>query len=101
MSGVLCGNIVGHCPCYEWGVVGRGGETAFRGRFGAVSKVFWCRQKGVLVPAIHCFGAGSFGGGRELDNSDKGQGVFCAVGFGTGWLVGGFCWLVTEIFLVS
>ena len=81
MSGVLCGNIVGHCPCYEWGVVGRGGETAFRGRFGAVSKVFWCRQSIALVPGL-------LEGGRELDNSDKGQGVFCAVGFGTGWLVG-------------
>ena len=52
MSGVLCGNIVGHCPCYEWGVVGRGGETAFRGRFGAVSKVFWCRQSIALVPGL-------------------------------------------------
>lgn len=80
MSGVLCGNIVGHCPCYEWGVVGRGGETAFRGRFGAVSKVFWCRQKGVLVPAIHCFGTGSFGGGESWTIRTKDRAFFVRLG---------------------
>ena len=90
MSGVLCGNIVGHCPCYEWGVVGRGGETAFRGRFGAVSKVFWCRQKGVLVPAIHCFGAGSFWRGERAGQFGQRTGHFLCVGFSVCWLVGDF-----------
>ena len=48
------------------------------------------RFEGALVPVKGCFGAGSFGGGRELDNSDKGQGFFCAVGFSACWLVGDF-----------
>ena len=59
-----------------------GGETAFRGSFGAGKRVLWCRQSIALVPGLL--------EGGELDNSDKGQGFFCAVGFSACWLVGDF-----------
>ena len=67
-----------------------GGETACRGSFGAGKRVLWCRQSIALVPGL-------LEGERGRDNSDKGQGVFCAVGFSACWLVGRCCWLVREI----
>lgn len=50
-----------------------GALVPFRRCFGAGKKVFWCRQSIALVPGL-------LEGGRELDNSDKGQGIFCALG---------------------
>ena len=70
-----------------------GGETAFRGSFGAGKRVLWCRQSIALVPGLLEGGrAGQFG---------QRTGLFLC-----GWVFrllvsGGFCWLVREIFLVS